>query len=154
MGKIWVVGLLAGHCHLKGHIFKCGLTNSPICERCLEKDESVTHILCYCEAIAYLRCRQLGHCFMEPRDYHDAPISWVLGSILCVGLIMREIRSRSTTDIERRSARAGSSWNIPYIYIYLWWGKLLWISITTYTELTKRKSILSCISTNYVYTDT
>jgi hypothetical protein len=43
-----------------------GLTDSPTCERCLEKDESATHILCDCEAIAYLRFRHLGHYFMEP----------------------------------------------------------------------------------------
>jgi hypothetical protein len=28
----WVVGLLTGHCHLKGHLFKLGLTDDPICE--------------------------------------------------------------------------------------------------------------------------
>jgi hypothetical protein len=27
-----------------------GLTNNPICESCLEKDESATHILCDSEA--------------------------------------------------------------------------------------------------------
>jgi hypothetical protein len=36
----WVVGLLTGHCHLKGHLFKLGLTDDPICEKCLEEDES------------------------------------------------------------------------------------------------------------------
>jgi hypothetical protein len=37
------------------------LINSPICERCLEKHESATHILWDCEAIEYLRFRHLGH---------------------------------------------------------------------------------------------
>jgi hypothetical protein len=41
----WTVGLFTGHCHLKGHIFKLVLTGNPICERCLEKDESATHLL-------------------------------------------------------------------------------------------------------------
>jgi hypothetical protein len=50
----WVVGLLTGHCHLKGHLFKLGLTDDPTCERCLQEDESATHILCDCEAIAHL----------------------------------------------------------------------------------------------------
>jgi hypothetical protein len=50
-----MTGLFTGHCHLKGHLFKMGLTESPTCERCLEKDESATHILRDCEAIAYLR---------------------------------------------------------------------------------------------------
>jgi hypothetical protein len=47
----WIVGLLTQHCHLKGHLFKPGLTVDPVCERCLEEDESATH-LCECEAIA------------------------------------------------------------------------------------------------------
>jgi hypothetical protein len=51
----WVVVLFTGNCHLKGHLFKLGLTDDPTCEQCLEKDESTTHILCDCEAIAYLR---------------------------------------------------------------------------------------------------
>jgi hypothetical protein len=37
----WVVG----HCHLKGHLFKLGLTDDPICERCLEEDEQ-PHVSC------------------------------------------------------------------------------------------------------------
>jgi hypothetical protein len=53
----WVVGLLTGHCHLKGHLFKLRLTADPICERCLEDDESSIHILCDCEAVAYTRFR-------------------------------------------------------------------------------------------------
>jgi hypothetical protein len=55
----WVVGLLTGHCHLKGHLFKLGLTDNPTCERYLEEDESATHILCDCEAIAYLRFKDI-----------------------------------------------------------------------------------------------
>jgi hypothetical protein len=58
----WVVGLFTGHCHLKGHLFKLGLTDDSTCERCLEKDKSATHILCDCEAIAYLIFRHLGQC--------------------------------------------------------------------------------------------
>jgi hypothetical protein len=50
-----------------------GLFNSPRCERCLDKEESATHILCNYQAIAYLRFHHMGHNFMEPSDYHDAP---------------------------------------------------------------------------------
>jgi hypothetical protein len=64
-----------------------GLTDDPTCERCLEEDESATHILCYCEAIANLRFRHLGQFFMEPSDYYDAPINRVLQFIRSVGLI-------------------------------------------------------------------
>lgn len=33
----WMVGLLTGHCHLKGHLFKL-VINSPISEMCLEDE--------------------------------------------------------------------------------------------------------------------
>jgi hypothetical protein len=35
----------------------------PTCERCLGEDKSATHILCDCEAIAYLRFRHVGNFF-------------------------------------------------------------------------------------------
>jgi hypothetical protein len=82
----WVVGLLTGHCHPKGHLFKFGLTDDPICERCLE-DESATHILCHCEAVAHVRFCHLGQFFIEPSDYYDTPIYKVLHFIRGVGLI-------------------------------------------------------------------
>jgi hypothetical protein len=83
----WVVGLLTGHCHLKRHLFKLGLSDNPICERCLEEDESATHILCDCEAVAHVRFRHLGQFFTEPSDYYDAPTYKVLHFIRGVGLI-------------------------------------------------------------------
>jgi hypothetical protein len=64
-----------------------GLTDDPTCERCLEEDESATHILCVCEAIANLRFRHLGQFFMELSDYYDALINRVLHFIRSVGLI-------------------------------------------------------------------
>jgi hypothetical protein len=57
------------------------------CERCLEEDESATHILCDCEATAYLRFRHLGQFFMAQSDYYDAPQNKVLHFIRNVGLI-------------------------------------------------------------------
>jgi hypothetical protein len=80
------VGLYTGHCHLKGHLFKLGLTNDRTCERCLEADESATHVLCDCEVIAHLRFRHLGQFFMEPGDLYGVPISKVLHFIRSVGL--------------------------------------------------------------------
>jgi hypothetical protein len=62
----------------KGHLFKLGLTDDPTCESCLEEDESATHVLCDCEAIAYLRFHHLGQYFLEPSDHYDAAINKVL----------------------------------------------------------------------------
>jgi hypothetical protein len=83
----WVIGLFTGHCQLKGHLSKLELTNDPTCERCLEEVESAIHILCDCEAIAYLRFRHLGQYVLEPSDYYDAPINRVLLFVQNVGLI-------------------------------------------------------------------
>jgi hypothetical protein len=55
-----------------------GLKNDPICERCLEADESATHVLCDCEALAYLRFRHLGQFLMKPSNFYYAPIGKVL----------------------------------------------------------------------------
>jgi hypothetical protein len=82
-----MIGLFTEHCDLKGHLVKLGLTDDPSCERCLEEAESATHILCDCEAIAYLRFRHLGQHFLEPSDYYDAPINRALHFIRSVGLI-------------------------------------------------------------------
>jgi hypothetical protein len=64
-----------------------GLADDPTCEKCLEEDESATHVLCDCEAIAHFRLRHLGQFFMEPSDYYDAPVSKVLHIIRSMGLI-------------------------------------------------------------------
>jgi hypothetical protein len=80
----WIVGLFTGHCHLNGHHFKQGLTVDLTCGRCLEEDESSTHVLCDCEASAHLRFRHLGQFFMESSDFYDAPISKVLHFITSV----------------------------------------------------------------------
>jgi hypothetical protein len=82
-----MVGLPTGHCHLNGHLFKLGLSNSPTCDRCQKVNETATHILCECEALAYLRFRHLGRYFMEPSDYLDVPMYKILHSIRSAGLL-------------------------------------------------------------------
>jgi hypothetical protein len=64
-----MTGLLTGHCHLKGHLFKLGLVNSPECNRCKQASETASHVVCDCEALATLRFRHLGHHFMKPGDF-------------------------------------------------------------------------------------
>jgi hypothetical protein len=93
-----------------------GLTDSPTCERCLEKEESATHILCDCEAIAYLRSRHLGHYFMEPGDYHDAPINQILHFVRSVGLLEGWNRGRCTIDLGKVAVH-GPIWASPCSFI-------------------------------------
>jgi hypothetical protein len=83
----WVIGLLTGHCHLNGHLFKQGLSNSPICDRCQEEDQTATHILCECGALSYLRFRHLGQHLMETSDYFDVPTYKILQYVRSAGLL-------------------------------------------------------------------
>jgi hypothetical protein len=82
-----MVGHFIGHCHLKLHLIKLGLTDDPICEWCVEENESAIRILCDCEAIAYLRFRRLDQVFMGPSDYYGALKNKVQHFIRGVGLI-------------------------------------------------------------------
>lgn len=48
-----VTGLVNGHCNLKKHIHNMGLTEEDlICRLCNEDDETVSHIILECEALA------------------------------------------------------------------------------------------------------
>jgi hypothetical protein len=114
----WIVGLYTGHCHLKGHLSKMGLMNDPICERCLEADESATHVLCDCEALAHLRFRHLGQFFMEPGDFYDVPIGKVLLFIRSVGLTKGE--SKGEHNRSEMVAVLGPNEALPYhIHTYI-----------------------------------
>jgi hypothetical protein len=55
-----MTGVPKGHCHLKGHLFKLGLENSPEHDRHKQASETASHILCDREALAILRIRHLG----------------------------------------------------------------------------------------------
>jgi hypothetical protein len=67
----WVVELFTEQDPLKGHLFKIALTNSPIWERCSEKDESALYKLLWLWGYSYLRFHHLGHYFMKPGNYHE-----------------------------------------------------------------------------------
>jgi hypothetical protein len=49
-----------GHWHLKGHLFKLGLVNSPEHGRHKQAFETASRILCEYEALATLRIMHLG----------------------------------------------------------------------------------------------
>jgi hypothetical protein len=82
-----LTGLFTGHCHLKGHLFKLGLVDSPECDRCKQASETASHVLCNCEALAALRFRYLGHYFMKPGDFKDISVSRLLHFVQSAGLL-------------------------------------------------------------------
>jgi len=73
-----MTGLLTGHCHLKGHLFKTGLVYSPECDRGKQASKIASHVLCDCVELATLRFRHVGHHFMKPDDFEDISISRIL----------------------------------------------------------------------------
>lgn len=81
------MGLLLGHCHLNGHLFKLGLVDSPGCDRCNQASETVSHVICDCEALATLRCKHLGQHFMKPGHFLDIFISKILDFVQGAGLL-------------------------------------------------------------------
>ena len=62
-----MIGLLTGHNTLRRHLNLTGITNSPLCRRCGQEDETSAHILCGCEALASLSCIS-GFLFLDPED--------------------------------------------------------------------------------------
>jgi hypothetical protein len=82
-----MTGLLRGHFHLKGHLFKLKLVKSPKCDRCLQASETASHVLCDSKALATLRFRHLGHHFMKPGDSGDISVGKILHFVQGAGLL-------------------------------------------------------------------
>jgi hypothetical protein len=83
--------------------------DSPVCERCLENDETATHFLWECHAVAYPRFRHLGHYFMLRDDCRDTPLKRIFHSIASVGLLKgQNTRIVCRVDHEDCGARTSS----------------------------------------------
>jgi hypothetical protein len=95
-----MTGLLTGHCHLNGCLFKLGLVNSPECNRYKQASETASRVLCDCEALATLRFWFLGRHFMKPGDFEDISVSKVLHLAHGAGLLnecAKGLHKRSVT---------------------------------------------------------
>jgi hypothetical protein len=101
--------------------------DNSTCQRCLEEDESATHVLCDCEAIAHLRFHHLSQFFMEPSDFYNAPISKVLHFIQSVGLI------KGTIDQRRSRCRGPDETHPSYLLTYLVGIKYTCVYIGSYS---------------------
>jgi hypothetical protein len=82
-----MTGLPTGHCHLKGHLFKLGLVNSPECNRCKQASETASCVPCDCEALATQRFKHQGHHFMKPGDFEDISVHKILHFVQNAGLL-------------------------------------------------------------------
>jgi hypothetical protein len=116
----------------KRTLFEIGISNDPICERCLEEQELSTHTLCDREAMAYLRFRHLGQFFfffgtkwLLWRPHIQSP---TLHSRFWIdtGLIKVEI----TIDLQRSRCKGWFCAPPPLMHTYthpVWWEAVVHI---------------------------
>ncbi|CAF4872602.1 unnamed protein product [Pieris macdunnoughi] len=55
-----MIGTITGHCLLNKHLYVLGATDSPMCRGCFNAEETVTHVVLECEAVAKQRTEILG----------------------------------------------------------------------------------------------
>jgi len=79
--------LLTGHCHLKGHLFKVELVDSPGCDRCTQANGKTSRVLCNSEAVAVLRFGKMCHQCSKLDGITNTSLSKVLHFVQSVGLL-------------------------------------------------------------------
>jgi hypothetical protein len=105
--------------------------------RCLEENESATHVLRDCEATAHLWFHHLGQFLMEPGDYYDIPISKVLHCILSVDWYKVDPKGKHNRSV--MVAVQGRMQPVPYTYIHSTWVQYYLRSSPTSSWRTSRR---------------
>jgi ribonuclease HI len=67
-------GLVTGHWHVNEHLFRMGLSQTPICRGCGVDNESIFHIVANCPALNRLRQTHMGQAFLTENDCRDVPL--------------------------------------------------------------------------------
>jgi len=78
--------LLTWYCHLNGHLFREGLTDSAGCGKYKQAIETASHVPCDCKEFATLRIKHLDQHILKPDDFGDIPASKILLFIQNIGL--------------------------------------------------------------------
>ena len=73
--------MLTGHAALRRHLFLMKMEDDPICENCLEDEETVEHFLAECPAFATERYNTLGNMFLKQKDLPTLKINQILSFI-------------------------------------------------------------------------
>ena len=82
------VGLLTGHCQLRKHLSRIGVTNDSIlCRRCNKAEETAEHAFLDCEALAKARYHILGPPGKEVDNIRQDPINTARNFIKRTGLL-------------------------------------------------------------------
>jgi hypothetical protein len=61
-----VSDLLTGHNTLRRQLYLMGLTKIPLCRRCAAEEDTSTHVMCECEALAPLKHAYWCSFFLDP----------------------------------------------------------------------------------------
>lgn len=72
---------LTGHCKLRYHLHKMGLTDTTLCRFCQTDAETSEHILCDCPALGRTRKIHIGETFIAPENIWNTKSSKVLNFI-------------------------------------------------------------------------
>jgi hypothetical protein len=64
-----------------------GLVDGPLCRKCGAGEETSTHVLCECEALATLRHIYLGSFFLDPENVRDLSLRVIWNPLRKTGLL-------------------------------------------------------------------
>ena len=101
----WTVGLITGHCWMKGHLYKIGTLVDPTCARCKKSDETAYHMLCDCESLAALRVKYFNQWFLQKHELKEISVKKLASFIMDAGILI----SLSKFNLPRWRKRQGAS---------------------------------------------
>lgn len=78
-------GILTGHCHLRKHLHRMGLSDTPLCRGCEQEDETVEHILCECPTLSQIRYFLFGEYRLTQANMRELPSGDVITYFKQVG---------------------------------------------------------------------
>lgn len=81
-----LTGFLTGHCSLRKHLMRIGLSNESDCRFCGDLEETPLHLLLDCPALMHSRHRCLGMYLVEEPELHELDPKKILNFIKALGL--------------------------------------------------------------------
>ena len=76
-----ITQIYTGHSTLQKHLHRMKIVEDPICEQCLEEEESVEHFLCECPAFAVPRYNNLGGMAIKRNELSELKLKKILSFI-------------------------------------------------------------------------